>query len=469
MTGNIRYFLYWILLSAVLPLYGNSSPFRSDTPFGGYAEMKEPLSVQELSELSLLSSGLAPGSLAPYIRKIENLLQRSESVITSSMSEEEKGDALLNFLHENLFRRYVTEQTRIDVLLDRGTYNCVSSAVIYMIITRYYSIPVIGILTEDHAFCHLPYSGSEGIDVETTTLHGFDPGSRKEFQSSFSGRTGYTYVPPGNYSARQEIGDLDMAGLILKNRIVELQKRNRQMEALTLAADHLALTGSDLAREDYYSSLQNAASYMNSRGEYQGGIDLLTTAAADEADFPSFLVETRSQLVYNAVAELLNSKKLDEADDYLFRHGSFLKESDRVNLELQIASRYLEQRASGPFNPRLIEDLYAAQERGVLTKNRAASMAAYHYSIESQKIAGSENNTAAYLFYLKAPEWIQSDREYRRIRAVLMDNTAIEYHNRVVQLLQDGREDEAAAVLEEGLQLIPSSSLLRQDKRKIAP
>ena len=251
---------------SIIPLSADSSSFLSGTPFGDYAMKKEPLTVRELSELSLLASGLETGRISPYIRKIDSLLKQSESSVSSSMSDEEKGEALLNFLHDNLFRRYVTEQTRIDVLLDRGTYNCVSSALIYMILTRYHSIPVIGILTDDHAFCQLPFSGEEGIDVETTTAYGFNPGVRKEFQSSFSGRTGYTYVPPGNYRARQQIGDLDMAGLVLKNRLVELQKANRNLEALTLAADHLSLTGSALAREDYFNSLQNAAAYMNSRG-----------------------------------------------------------------------------------------------------------------------------------------------------------------------------------------------------------
>ena len=198
-------------------------------------------------------------------------------------------------------------------------------------------------------------------------------------------------------------------------------------------------------------------------------MELLNRASVDEADFPSFLLETRSQLVYNGVAELLNQKKMDEAEDFLGRYGSNLKDSDRNELELQIGARQLEERAAGPFNPRFIEDLNTARERGVLTRSRAASMAAYHYSLESQNISRREGNTAAYLFFSKAPLWVQSDREYKRIFSILQDNTAIEYHNRVVSLMREDRKSEAEAVLNEGLDLIPSSNILKQDRRKLFP
>ena len=100
---------------------------------------------------------------------------------------------------------------------------------------------------------------------------GYDPGSKKDFNSEFTNQTGFVYVPPGDYNQRTILGDKDMAGLILQNRIVENQKLNRYDLALSLAADRLVLTGSDLAQKDYFDSLQNMAAWYNRMKEYGKG------------------------------------------------------------------------------------------------------------------------------------------------------------------------------------------------------
>ncbi len=53
--------------------------------------------------------------------------------VTSSaiieFEEEERGRAILKYLYQNFLKAYSLNQTKIDVALETGTYNCVSSAV----------------------------------------------------------------------------------------------------------------------------------------------------------------------------------------------------------------------------------------------------------------------------------------------------------------------------------------------------
>ena len=49
-----------------------------------------------------------------------------------SLGEEERGKAILKLLYRDYLAAYKFSQTRIDVAMDKGFYNCVSSAVLYM-------------------------------------------------------------------------------------------------------------------------------------------------------------------------------------------------------------------------------------------------------------------------------------------------------------------------------------------------
>jgi hypothetical protein len=197
--------------------------------------MAEPLDLNLIIRASLIASGIEGPGLDSYAMEINELLD-SAPPATGNVAVD--GEMLLQWMHEEILSRYVEQQTSLDILLDRGTYNCVSSAVLYLILTRSRDIPVHGVLTTDHAFCRIPASGgSEGIDVETTTAYGFDPGVRRDAVDSFTGRTGFSYVPPGNYRMRSRIGEKELISLIYQNRISALQKSGRWDETIGLARD----------------------------------------------------------------------------------------------------------------------------------------------------------------------------------------------------------------------------------------
>ncbi len=138
-----------------------------------------------------------------------------------------------------MFRKYDERQTRLDVLLATGRFNCVSSAVLYGLLARSLGLEFRAVQTPDHAFIRV--LRTKGWDVETTNPYGFDPGSRREFTDSFGRVTGYSYVPPGQYSRRKELGDKGLLALILYNRNAYDTEAGRYLEALQPAVDAHAL------------------------------------------------------------------------------------------------------------------------------------------------------------------------------------------------------------------------------------
>jgi hypothetical protein len=81
------------------------------------------------------------------------------------------------------------------------------------------------------------------VDVETTILYGFDPGTKREFRDAFGKATGFAYVPPGNYRDRTAIDRRTLFSLVLANRIFDAESSGRFFEAVGLAADRWALLG----------------------------------------------------------------------------------------------------------------------------------------------------------------------------------------------------------------------------------
>ncbi len=225
--------------------------------------LAEPLPLALLARASLLASGLGPGPEAPpgaeaaaaarlasYEARLGRLLDELALAVEAApprggagpRSEAEKAEAALAYLHAKVFRRYELDATTIDLVLDEGKYNCVSSALLYLLAMKRLGVEAAGVRTEDHAFCLVRTDGRE-IDVETTNAYGFDPGRKKEFADAFGKVTGYSYVPPGAYARRWTMGERELASLVLSNRAAVLDAKGRFREALSLGASYAALRG----------------------------------------------------------------------------------------------------------------------------------------------------------------------------------------------------------------------------------
>jgi hypothetical protein len=247
--------------------------------FSQLGELPEPLSVQRLVEAGLLCSGVSQDRAASYAARVDALLAEARSALGSIADPAARGSALLDFLHARVFRAYAERATTLDGVLDSGKYNCVSSALLYMIAALSIGLEVEGSRTSDHALCVL-VAGPRRIDVETTNPYGFDPGTKKEFKDSFGKTTGYAYAALGAYSGRKALGGRGMAGLILSNRASVLEREGRFREALALGSGYYALCRDAESEAFLADRVNNVAAYLWSRADLAGAEELAFEAAA---------------------------------------------------------------------------------------------------------------------------------------------------------------------------------------------
>ncbi|MDR3020975.1 MAG: hypothetical protein LBU66_08785, partial [Treponema sp.] len=86
-------------------------------------------SWKDFAEISLWASG---DSSAANLQKIIDMVETLKNSNNFPVSEKEKAEFILTFLHTNILKSYSLYQTRIDTVFSNGRFNCVSSAVLYM-------------------------------------------------------------------------------------------------------------------------------------------------------------------------------------------------------------------------------------------------------------------------------------------------------------------------------------------------
>ena len=170
-----------------------------------YAGVEGPLPLHLFIEASLLFSGVESAELPKYRDAVLQLVETFRQQTADLSDPKERAESILTYLHESVFSRYQELQTRIDTLIETGSYNCVSSAVVYTMFATAAGLRSSAVRTPDHAFCTVRI-GDDVFDVETTSPYGFDPGSKKEFADHFGKVTGYAYVPLTHYRERTAVG-----------------------------------------------------------------------------------------------------------------------------------------------------------------------------------------------------------------------------------------------------------------------
>ena len=419
------------LLIAALLLYFNSQP--SSSVYGDSALLKdnpprleplpiavslagmiEPLPLDILTGAALEFSGLLGSTADLYQAEIEDLFAQVAAVVDGSDDPAARAESVLLFMHEHLLRLYDVRQTRVDILLEEGSFNCVSSAVLYLLLCRSIGLKVWAVRTADHAFCRVQ-AGKTAYDVETTSPAGFDPGSKKEFKDEFGKVTGFSYVSPANYSGRQEVDEHGLLALILFNRVAFLSEEREYGAALGPAVDAYALLNDEESYDRLIVAFSNLASWQGLHGYYRQGVELIVQAA-DIVSHNSTLVKVKSDLLHNWVVELIENKELENAASLLNNeyYRDFLEGDEWKTLSIYIYQLQAREAAATSFDR-------AAQ----IVKDAVISVGA-------------------------DPELLRSYEHY--------------VHNHFVEFFNKQRFTEANRVIDQGLAFMPRSSLLLKDQ-----
>lgn len=453
-------FFIILLISAASSAFGEVR-LVPDEGIASISQIPEPLPLEALIRASLIASGVPANRIGDYSRQILEITRRAKTVTTGNHLAD--SEALLRWMHNEYLTHYVESQTRMDVLLESGRFNCVSSAVLYLILARSIGLEVRGVVTKDHAFCRLPKIG-DGIDVETTNLYGFNPGSRTEVRDLIEGQTGFVYVPPGNYRRRREIGERALISLIYQNRIVLLQSRKSWKPTVGLALDRWTLAGTDFARDDFIASLKNVAAEANAKENNRDALSLLAKAVGILGDDHG-LEQIAMTLFGNGFARRWNANQLDAALELvndpnaaILVPASFLDEKRR-----EVKVRALENTIKDLAFPEAAATLEAMLADGIITPGRWSELSLYLWSKEAQQRSSGGKWIEALKFLRTGPPNLGSIPGWGNLIESYEYNSAVTYHNRFVEAVRNRKRDEAHEIVMEGLLLLPNNTSLLAD------
>jgi hypothetical protein len=462
------------------------------------AARSEGYSWADLAEISLWASGDAGRDGPSYMRRIRAAATELQLSPELPASGRERAEYILAFTHKKFLKTYSFNQTRLDTLLSNGRYNCVSSAVLYMILAKSAGLDVSGVMTKDHAFASVHING-ETIDVETTNPYGFDPGSRREFHDQFGKLTGFAYVPSRSYRDRTAISPIELVSLILSNRISELETRNHFAEAVPLSIDRAALlmgekyaerpapAGKVLAvtadtdspalffedpRRDMMNRLFNYGAFLLKAGREEDCVRWVVFAAPqypDEKRWEEFVLAA----VNYRVLKMVKSGQTDAARGFLDNQKMALNPAAYALLDSMLIDTELLTIASKIRNVKEGESILAAIEQARNSKRLNDERAAELLTFTIQKTA-EILSAAPVRDWLGAINYIEqaitrfgSSGELEQTLRNYRTNRAADFHNRFAAAYNKRNFDAAARILNEALAEFPDNRQLLADKKAI--
>ena len=456
-----------ILFSAVLSVYSfNTDDVRiKPDQFAVVTGEKAVLDHNEFIEAALYFSAVEKEQISFYMDRyretVSGFFLYMEEKGSESLSDREKGELLLEYLHEKVFKEYEKYSTTLDILFDKGLFNCVSSGILYYAAAEAAGLKAEGILTSDHAFCRVITEDGE-IDVETTTVYGFNPGEKREFKDSF-GKTGFVYTPPGKYSSRKIIGKKDFLALILQNRIAKLQKTGNFKDTVPLSVDRHYVLKTDQSLEDMMNEFKNYCVVLNNRKKYPDALAFLEYVYS-EYGHSEILSDTATTLFKNSIIDNLASENITEAYEFFYRYREFpLVFSEAVSemfFEINEKELYIKI-GKGSFSESM-DLLELKRKNGEIPDKVYYEYYVYLYSMEIENTANSSGWVSALDIVNKSLEKSDDERLLQLKKAVIY-NIGVIYHNRFADFFNIQDFVKAKEIVDEGLKLVPGDKKLLND------
>ncbi|GHV11657.1 hypothetical protein FACS189491_03260 [Spirochaetia bacterium] len=489
--------LLFILILQALPLSAQSpaSAFPNLEPDPLAAEFARrgqpgPYTWQDLAEIGLWASG-ADASVSPargqpsYQVQIAAAVEELKNAADLPRNERERGEYVLTFMHKKFLKSYSALQTRIDTILSNGRYNCVSSAVLYLILADAVGLEVKGVMTKDHAFITV-YADGEAIDVETTNAYGFDPGNRRDFHDGFGKLTGFAYVPARNYRDRTTINALELISLILQNRIADLEGRKRYAEAVPLAINRARLLAGrtdgisssifEDPEKDLVDRLLNYGASLITAGKEEDGLRWAALASGKYPD-PVRWQEFIFTAANNQMVKLSRGGRNSEARTFLAANAELLSRENFSRLELMVTNMELAavdaeltKLANQISRADQAEGILAALDQAETEKRLPVDRAKELRSFVIIK-TGNLLSAAPGRDWLAAIAWIETaiarygtDSRLEQAVQNFKSNRAVDFHNRFAAAFNRKNYDEVTQILREGLAEFPDNRQLQNDR-----
>jgi hypothetical protein len=481
----------FLLLSALYPGFAQTAPAAAaaltaplprlvpDPRLPGPTDFPSGFDAETFARISLVASGADDARIPGLMAKLNALADNVRSRVKPGDDERVKSETILAVMYEKAISTYSEFQTRVDVALDRGEYNCVSSALIFYYLAKTQGLAVGGVETPNHAFCTVAIGG-KNVDVETTNPYGFDPGTQKDLVpkngTASENRTAYVIVPQTKYYNRKPADERRMLSLAYGNRISRLESAGKFFDAVPLAVDSWKLQGARANDRDLAERFMNYATSLAMAGREGDGIEFIRTVRSAWGDDPRY-----ADYAANAAGSLLNAamKKndFDAAFAILDRYNADLPAKSRDSMAKLVTVNFLQHAAETiPFAEALAKvaaykpsdgasGAAAANQASAIPAADYENVLAYLYAKEADRISKTGAWLDAAAFLDNALRAMPNRQDLARQRTVYRQNYAIEVHNRAAKAWNAGDQEGARAIIRQGLEAVPDSQILANDRK----
>jgi tetratricopeptide (TPR) repeat protein len=191
-----------------------------------------------LLDAALLASGVPEQDIPAAAKRVRAAIAPAIARAAAQQGEAARGRALLAALHETVLRRYDLAATELDQVERTGEFNCLSSALLYLVAAEGVVPSARGAVTPSHAFVRVTVDGKT-VDVETTTPAGFDPDRSKVTPAQVRQLAGGDVSPEAfreGLKQAEELPSLSLVAAVYSNRAVILARQG-DVAAAALALD----------------------------------------------------------------------------------------------------------------------------------------------------------------------------------------------------------------------------------------
>lgn len=444
-------------------------------------EQDSALSVDEVFRLALLFSecSLESEEGQACLSTFEKIKTEVSGESFMQLELEDRGRAVLKLLYRDYLTTYSFNQTRIDEALQTGVYNCVSSALLYLVAAKAAGLEVRGQKTSEHAFCtvYIP-NGSGGksnqykkIDVETTNPYGFNPGSKETIENEDKIQ-GYYTVPKKYYSNRQEVSDAVFAGLIAGNICAAYIEQNDYEKAIPLGAARYEFVKTEQSkpatqvRRDFDILASN---YVNIEVEnsqiFSGYIDWFISFI-DRWGMTDYLQKNMDNSFNNLMVYCFEEKNYETAVESYEKSKPYLTQN-QINKTPDILTDILvSSKIDGQPAEAQIEAIETIFTEGLLEPEQEKRALVYlenaWLSILNDCMTGRIYGTG-YQKSCDALERLPDSTKIKKMQKSFYDNCIAIIHNNFAEQANARRFTEARKVLEAGMLVFPDDKTLNAD------
>ena len=266
-----------------------------------------------------------------YLNYFNSLLEKiDERMRDTSFTKMEIAEKLLMLMHELVTKTYSNNATTISEL-SKGYYNCVTSAIFYGILLKRYGFDFYGVYTTDHTFTVVKIDG-KNIDVETTNMYGFDPGTKKALLNELGNITKYSYIPAKNYM-RKNISYKDQFFLITNNLLPILFEKKEFLKAINLSYILMKNGSKVIYTNELILSLNNYATDLTEKKKYEEVIRMFNWYLSN-IGIDKDILNMKAVAIRNYTVDWKDYNNLDTLRNYLDRELNIYPIDNSKKLEI---------------------------------------------------------------------------------------------------------------------------------------